>query len=250
MRIAIYARYSPRPEEDKSLSNVNQLGMVMDWLKKHGLDKADWAHFEDRAKSRDDLNRPGLWDAVAYCQDGVFVAFSLDRIGDIIAIETVVRMLGKQGAQLATVVEGLQEFDPDATLLRILRGGLALHQKQKNATLTSYHMRQRMANGEKMGRWPPFGWKEVYSHSLPNGKRVMKWVKCNWETAIRNAAIDLYVNHGVSTKNMRKILVERGFKTCRGRPLDARIIHLALKDHLPKKGDGRKAVRELLRRGN
>lgn len=155
-----YARFSPRPDADKSISNAEQLCLTKEWCHEQQLPLPTLC-FEDKKKSRDDMNRPGLWDCVKATQGGLMVAYSLDRVGDIIAIETVVRMLEKQKSTLATVVEGVQSNDPDNEFLRIIKGGLSRQQKRHIARLTADSYRIRVARGECMGRYAPAGFKFV-----------------------------------------------------------------------------------------
>lgn len=230
MEITAYLRYSPRPDGDKSPSNDQQFGIICDWLKKQGIPTEGVQRFEDKAKSRDDMDRPGLWAAVKACQKGLFVSYALDRIGDVVAIETVMRLLNLQKAQLATVMEGLQENDPDSTLMRILRGGLALHQKQKNAAVTSYHMQQKQRSGQRMSRYAPFGTKLVYSHNQYDGVNIRKVYKLEpepTELAIRELACELW-KQGKSRPFILQMLRSGGVMF-RGRPVDSRAVGLALK---------------------
>lgn len=169
MEAISYCRYSPRPDEDISDANEKQRVLVKEWCDRGGYTLA--GEFSDKAKSRDDLDRPGLWDAVDACRGRTLVVYSLDRIGDAVAVELVLRALRKQRSQLATVVSGVEEDDPTRQLVRTILGAIAVYQKQISAARTRSVMRRRSAAGDKMGGNAPAG-------KMLDPENPKRWIDC------------------------------------------------------------------------
>lgn len=235
MIVTEYSRYSPRPDEETSLSNESQFDMQDEWLLKHSLPLPRPGHrFGDEAKSRDDMTRAGLWEAAKACQRGLFVAYSLDRIGDVLAIETVVRLLERQRSRLATVVEGFQENDPDSELMRILRGGLSRNQKRKGAENTSRHMLQRQANGERMSRYPPVGkrFRQIGIKHKSIGGVLVEVPHCIIEDEPDEHRIIAQIKQTSERLGRKDCTVSRLLRaqgiTFRGKPLSRKVVALAM----------------------
>jgi len=158
MKVAFYGRISPRPDLESSPSPEQQYGMCLHFLEDQGVPTIP-ERFEDIGKSRDDMDRPALWAALRHCKGGILIALSLDRIGDVVAVETVMRMTKRTKTQVVTVAEGVQKSDADSELMRIIQGGVTRHQKRKISEITRLHMAEKRRQGHRISRFAPFGYR-------------------------------------------------------------------------------------------
>jgi DNA invertase Pin-like site-specific DNA recombinase len=180
MQLSFYGRISPRPDLETSPSPDQQFGAVRHWLQTQGF-KREPMRFEDIGKSRDDMDRPALWKAIQACPGGVLIALALDRIGDVVAVETVMRLCARQKTQVITVMEGIQENDADSELMRVIRGGIARHSKRKISASTRIHLAEKKRQGYRVSRFPSFGYRFIKVGTI---KTKRGYLKDDWRVVV------------------------------------------------------------------
>lgn len=227
--VTAYLRFSPRPDQDNSPSNQQQLYLIKDWLADNYLPQPTKV-FEDRGKSRDDMNRTGLWECAQATQKGLMVAYDLSRVGDVLAVETTVRLLERNHSMLATSIEGLMQNDPDSEFMRVLKGGMNRHQKRRMAENTSRHFVARLAMGKRVGNYPPIGAKFVLD---PTGKKTVRGQPASLivpdleELWMIKRIQDMHNELGVGYRVIRRYMDREG-ATLAGKPLSNWFIRKAL----------------------
>jgi DNA invertase Pin-like site-specific DNA recombinase len=160
-RVIAYARFSPRPDAAESTANEAQLDQCRFFAKRSGWELV--AHFQDDDKSGDDLDRPGLWAAIAELKKGnILLVWKLDRLARSIYLAlTIENQVTAKGARIVSVMgEGTGSCSPEDTLIRNILHALAEYQKAAMAAQTKARMKSHQANGRRMGRSDriPYGW--------------------------------------------------------------------------------------------
>jgi DNA invertase Pin-like site-specific DNA recombinase len=168
-RTIIFARFSPRPDEDESQSNEKQIERCREYAEAHGYIVG--GIFQDRAISGGDdderenpaealANRPGLLDAIRALRKGdVLLVRWRSRIArDVYLQEWVRRKVAKAGATIEAADEPNGETPSDRFVQHVF-AGLAEMQRMEIKLNTSRAMRAHQAKGRRMGRIDrcPFG---------------------------------------------------------------------------------------------
>ena len=164
MNAFLYARFSPRPDEEKSESIELQQEHMRAYCALHNYTVA--ATFDDRALSGARMdNRPGLAAAVAAaCKaKGVLVCYSLSRLArnthDALSMADTLSRAGAHLAILDMHGETVDTHTPTGRCLFTMLAAIAELERRQTAQRTSDAMVRLQANGRVMSRHLPLGWK-------------------------------------------------------------------------------------------
>ena len=184
----ISARFSPRRSSEYCESNDMQIQACRIYCDRKNYDVK--AIFQDEAMSGDDEKRPGLWDALHSLKRGmVLVVHKWDRLARSVRLTEYFRwQVEKKGARIESASEAFNEDTSENKLMRNMIAGFAEYEKDKIAARTRFAMRQKQANGQRMGRIDktPYGWVRNPSDASlliedPGEQKVIKTVCREYE---------------------------------------------------------------------
>ncbi|HET6415042.1 MAG TPA: recombinase family protein [Polyangiales bacterium] len=204
-RAIVYARFSPRRNEDETESIETQVEACEDLCRKQGY--AVEAVFSDRAASGKDEDRPGLWDAVRSLKKGyVLVVYKSDRLArNLYLSEWLRREIRAKGAKLE-VVSGMSEGDsPEATLIRQVLDAFSEYERKLTSARTSFAMLRHQRTGRRMSRHPPYGWD--FDPSDPQ-----RWIRNEEEGKAVEKILD-WRRKGAAWRRIATLLGEEGHKS-------------------------------------
>jgi len=158
--VVIYARFSPRPNADKSESIEMQIEWCKEWCSKNGHTVV--SIFQDRAKSGKEEDRPGLWAAVdAVKRDYILLVWKLDRLARNVYLSNILeRSVTKRGGRIMSANgEGTSEENSDQDwLVRQILQTLAEYERRVIAARIKAAVHRHRANGRYCGGLVPFGY--------------------------------------------------------------------------------------------
>ena len=170
-RAVLYARFSPRRNEEESLSNGVQITQMKDYCAKEGIRVE--AVFQDVAISGSIHDRPGLNAALGELKRGdILLVYQRDRLArEVLLAELIRRQVAAAGATIRALsgdIEG-DPTDPTICFVRQIMDAVAELARKQTAQRTRDSMRTHQANGLRMGRFPPYGW-EIDPESEANAE--------------------------------------------------------------------------------
>lgn len=154
----IYARFSPRRNEDECESIEAQVDFCRAWCKKNNVKVV--GEFADRALSGADEDRPELWAAIAALEKGyVLVVYRLDRLARSVYLSDIIeRAIQRKKATLISISgEGTWGFTDEDWLVRKILQTLAEYERKVIGARTKAAMLRHQANGRLMGSIPRYG---------------------------------------------------------------------------------------------
>jgi len=155
----IYARFSPRPNADQSESIKKQIEVCREYCRKKQY--AVLEHFEDRALSGTDADRPGLWAAIDAVKRGyVLVVRWRSRLArDVYLEETIERLVDKAGGHIEAVEENNGQKPHDKMIRQIL-AAFREYERRMIAMRTKYAMLKYQNKDKRiMSKKLPYGYK-------------------------------------------------------------------------------------------
>ena len=156
----IYARFSPRRNEDKCESIETQFELCRQYCQNNNIEII--GEFSDRALSGAEENRPGLWAAVDQLKRNyVLVTYRLDRLARSVYLSHLIEraVQKKKAAIISTAGEGTWKDTPEDELIRGFLRLLAEWERKTIAARTKAAMIRHQKNGRRMSCLPPYGWK-------------------------------------------------------------------------------------------
>jgi DNA invertase Pin-like site-specific DNA recombinase len=206
----IYARFSPRRNEDECESIEAQIETCTAYCERQGYTVE--ATFEDRALSGDNINRPGLWSAIDNLSRGeILVVYRFDRLArDVFLSEVVFREIEKKGARVESVDGAGNGDTPEQRLLRQILQTFAEYERRVIGIRTKAAMLRHQANGRRMsslGRLP-YGMR-------PDPQDDKRMIEDPGEQAIIQSIVERH-KKGASLRGICTSLENIGIK-CRGR---------------------------------
>lgn len=207
----IYCRFSPRPDAETSRSNELQIAECVAYADKQGYEVLG-EPFTDAGKSGSEMNRVGLWNAVASVpRGGVLIVTEWHRLSRQVLIqETVLSKLRAKEARIETTkgdTAGPSET-ADRKLIRQILAAVDEFNREATAALTSARMQRMQSLGHKVSSQAPYG----YRHE---GKRIVKEPA---EQAIVRRMLRSRAE-GLSIYKIAKYLEEDGVVNRNGNPL-------------------------------
>lgn len=169
MKVVLYARFSPRPDEEETESLRTQLELCRAWCKIYGHEII--GEFTDAALSGKNASRPGLKEAIELvCKNkGILLSYSLSRLArnvkDCIDIDD---RLKRSKAHFALVQQQIDTSSPSGRLLFHIIAAIDQYQREAVCENTSDAMIKHQARGRAMGGKPPYGWSKVGSRLVEN----------------------------------------------------------------------------------
>jgi DNA invertase Pin-like site-specific DNA recombinase len=175
----IYARFSPRPNADESESCEKQQAICEEYCRAKGYSVA-W-YFDDRKRSGDEEDRPGLWAAIDSLSKGsVLVVRWRHRLArNVYLSELIKRAVAKAGARIEEV-EGCPNDDtPENEMIRQIFDAFAEYQKKVTAIRTRLGMQRNQRNGWRMGHQSkiPYGYRLDETGPVNNKGVALRIVK-------------------------------------------------------------------------
>lgn len=153
----IYARFSPRPDADKSKSCENQI----DRCKKYCISKGYeiFLIFEDKGVSGAVLYRNGLSEAINSLKEGmVFIVDTADRLARDMLVElTIVSQIHNAGCSVEYADGTPMRTTKEGRLYRNMLAAFAQFQRESISENTIRGLEKKRENGEWQGR-PPIGY--------------------------------------------------------------------------------------------
>jgi site-specific DNA recombinase len=217
-KAVIYCRFSPRRNAEECESNETQLHYCRDYCKKQGWKIV--GEFSDESLSGDDMDRPGLWEAVELARRGVaLVVYKADRIARLVLFEELVRaQVSKAGGRVITV-DGANGDNPQDTLLRQIMAAVSEYEKKVIAARTRAAMLRHQASGRAMSQIAPYGQKEGpverWVDETGRQRERRTWVPDLDEQKIIKVIMAEH-NRGEGLRPIARILNEKGL-TARGK---------------------------------
>ncbi len=208
----IYARFSPRSDEETSRSNQTQIALCEDWARKEGHEVA--MIFQDRAKSGKNLKRDGIWNAIEQLKPGYLLIVAwLDRLSrsvyDLMYLEELVH---KKSAVLRSIKgEGTEGSSNEDRMVRQILTVFAEYRRRADAARTSASMQRHQDNGRRMGRIDmlPYG-------SKPDPEDDKLTIPDPYEQEIIRVAVKMRQN-AASCGVIAKKLNEDGYRARNGK---------------------------------
>lgn len=167
----IYARFSPRRNNDECESIEAQLDFCRKWCKQNNVEIV--SEFADRALSGADEERPELWAAIeALERSYVLVVYRLDRLARSVYLSDIIeRAIKRKKATFISVCgEGTWGFTDEDWLVRKILQTLAEYERKVIGARTQAAMLRHQANGKLMGSVPPYG----FMIDPENSRRIVK----------------------------------------------------------------------------
>jgi len=153
----IYTRFSPRRNADNCESCETQADLCTAYCIQHGYHVT--GTYEDRGRSGDEEDRPGLWAAIdALPRGGVLVAYKPDRLARSVYLsECIRRAVERRRGRVETVSGGTNGETDEEVLMRQILQAFAEYEKKVIAARTRAAMRRHQAAGRRMSSNPPYG---------------------------------------------------------------------------------------------
>lgn len=219
MKAVIYTRFSPRRNAEESESCETQKQLCELYCKEKNYKVVDY--FEDRAMSGADEDRPGLWLAVNAIKKGmVLIVYRADRLArDVYLFECIRRSIDKNGGSIE-YVNGGNGTSPEDIMIRQVLAAFSEYERKVIAIRTSVAMSRHQANGRRMGRWAPYGYKID-----PSDKSKLI------EDQIEQQSIKYILEEVAKGTPLKKIvtLLGKGGYPCRDRHWTLRLVNSILK---------------------
>ena len=159
MKAVIYARFSPRRNEDGCESNDTQIELCQAYCGRQKYPVGPI--FQDKALSGDNEDRPGLWDAVdAISKGDVLVVYKLDRLARSVYLSHLIeRAVLKVGGKIVSATgEGTWADTPEDELIRNILRAIAEYERKVIAARTKAAMLRHQRTGRRMSNLLPYGW--------------------------------------------------------------------------------------------
>ena len=154
----IYARFSPRRNEDECESIEAQFDFCRQWCKQNNVEIA--SEFADLALSGADEDRPELWAAIEALERGyVLVVYRLDRLARSVYLSDIIeRSVNRKKASFLSISgEGTWSDSDEDWLIRKILQTLAEYERKVIGARTKAAMLRHQAHGRLMGSIPRYG---------------------------------------------------------------------------------------------
>ncbi len=154
----IYTRYSPQRNSEDSESCETQEAYCRAFCERTGHEVM--AVHEDRERSGNDADRPGLWHAIEGLHPGwTLIAYKQDRLARSVYLhECIRRAVEGYNAHVETVKDGTNGDSPEDAMMRQILAAFSEYERKICALRTKYAMRHHQRNGRRMSRYAPYGW--------------------------------------------------------------------------------------------
>jgi len=205
-KAVIYARFSPRRNEEQCESIEMQLEAIKDYCQKNNIEIVE--EFSDRALSGGEEDRPGLWAAVAALKrDYLLIVYKLDRLArDVYLSHIIEKDVKKHKSKILSINdEGTFGDKPEDKLIRDILQSLAEYERKITAARTKAAMLRHQKNGKRMSYHCPFG-------TMPSRRDPTRLVPNPDEQAAIAHIIECD-KAGLSLRKICKSLVEHSYKT-------------------------------------
>ena len=166
----LYARFSPRPNQETSQSDEAQITL----METHVFQKR-WSVegiYRDRGVSGSAIERPGLWAAIDALRPGyILLVTKLDRLArDVYLALCIERAVEKKRARIVSLRgEGTEGTTPEDRLVRSMMRAFDDYQRKIMAIRTSQAMLAHQSNGRKVSSKTPYG----YTTDPDDQKRIV-----------------------------------------------------------------------------
>lgn len=201
----LYARYSPRPGAQESLSAEKQLALCQRYCEEHGWEVAGAYADEGISGARAD-NRPGFQAAIedACRLRATLVVYSLSRFArstrDAILY---VERLEQAKAGFAVIREQIDTSSAVGRMFFRLISVLAEFEREQTAERTSEAMQYHQSQGRRMSRYAPYGY-------MVDPVDPAKIVEDPMEQAMIDRVCDLREDRGMSLRKIAQAMMDQG----------------------------------------
>ncbi len=230
----LYARFSPRRNEDDCESIEAQFDFCRKWCEQNNVEIV--GEFADRALSGADEERPELWAAIeALERNYMLVVYRLDRLARSVYLSDIIErtIKRKKASFLSISGEGTWSDSDEDWLVRKILQTLAEYERKVIGARTKAAMLRHQANGRLMGSIPRYG----FMIDPENSRRI---VKNPYEQVVINQIKRLH-EKGLSLRQIAAELTNLKYKprkvlrTFKGKPVSVKgnwgpqIIYMVLK---------------------
>ena len=159
MKAVIYSRISPRKDLDESDSIELQEEVCRSFCEGQGIEVK--AAFADEGISGGNVERPGLWSAIAVCGRGdILIVWKRDRLCRSVYLSEVIgKEVTKQGATIKAVSGDIAGEGPEVEMVRQILASFHEFERKVISARTKHAMLYHQKNGKRMSRYCPYGTK-------------------------------------------------------------------------------------------
>jgi len=229
MKAVLYARFSPRPNEEECDSVDKQLERCRKFCEMHEYYIA--GEFDDVALSGKNMkDRPGIKDAIALaCREkAVLVSYSISRLArntrDAIGISET---LNSAGAQIAFIKESIDTTTAIGRFFFSIVAAFGQLEREQTSEITGRAMRKHQREGRRMSAvaFCPWGFEPD-----PEDDALMIEVPAEQEVIKMIVEFDA---DGFSQRKICRALTEVGVLTRAQKPFDHKAVGRILKREKP-----------------
>lgn len=160
-RAVAYLRVSTDKQADSGLGLDAQQAAVTAAARRLGLELLPAFVDAGTSGALAAADRPVLMQAIGAVRRGdVLLVAKRDRLGrDVIEVAMIERLIARRGARIVSAAgEGTDNADPSGLLMRRMVDSFAEYERQLIGARTRAALQAKRARGERVSRFPPFGW--------------------------------------------------------------------------------------------
>lgn len=230
-RALIYPRVSTEEQAEEGLSIETQINRCKRWAEEN--DYSVVGIYKDEGKSATNMNRDGLKDLLARCQedqiDAVLV-LDTDRIArNTLDHLTIKSILQKANTRLISINQPMIDDSPEGNLIDTIIASVNAFQSQITGRKVSKVAEEKAKAGYYPGK-PKIGYINIVNPN-PAGKFDKNIIDVDPERGqYITQAFKLYATGNFSTKTLSTYLYELGFRSVTGGQVGVSVIAYLLRD--------------------
>jgi site-specific DNA recombinase len=176
MKTAVYIRVSTEEQAQEGYSIASQKQKLTDFAKIQ-----DWSihdYYIDDGYSAKDLKRPAIQRLIQDCQKGLFdvvLVYKLDRlVRSVRDLDYLMQLFDRNKIKFKSATEVFDTTTAMGRFFITLVAAIAQWERETTAERVFMNMKHKVAEGERPGAAPPFG------YDLINGKLVINEEEAKW----------------------------------------------------------------------
>lgn len=228
----IYSRVSTEEQKEEGQSMETQISLCQKWAKENGNKVI--GIYKDAGKTATNMNRAGLKDLLARCQEDNSIEAVLVQDTDRMARNTehhltIKSILKNSGIRLISVSQPMIDDSPEGNFIDVVIAGVNTFQSQITGRKTAKVLDQKVEMGWWAG-WSPLGYKNV-TNPNPTSNLDRRIIKPDPEKApYITQAFKLYSSGNYTIKSLAEALHQKGLRSQTGLKTSTSILHRILGD--------------------